>query len=65
MPELPEVESVRRGLLRRRLRGVALARVRSSGLPLRLARPQPLDALRRATRGRRDHRSCGASASTS
>ena len=52
MPELPEVESVRRGLLRRRLRGVSLARVRSSGMPLRLARPQPLAALRRATRGR-------------
>ncbi|MBK9035071.1 MAG: bifunctional DNA-formamidopyrimidine glycosylase/DNA-(apurinic or apyrimidinic site) lyase [Myxococcales bacterium] len=53
MPELPEVESVRRGLVRRRLRGVAIARVRSSGLPLRLARPQPLAALRRATHGRR------------
>ncbi len=53
MPELPEVESVRRALVRRRLRGVAIARVRSSGAPLRLARPQPIDALRRATRGRR------------
>ena len=53
MPELPEVESVRRGLVRRRLRGVAVARVRSSGKPLRLARPQPLAALRRATHGHR------------
>lgn len=53
MPELPEVESVRRGLVRRRLRGVAIARVRSSGKPLRLARPQPLAALRRATHGHR------------
>jgi formamidopyrimidine-DNA glycosylase len=53
MPELPEVESVRRGLMRRRLRGVRIARVRSSGMPLRLARPQPLTALRRATMGRR------------
>ena len=53
MPELPEVESVRRGLLRRKLRGVAIARVRSSGQALRLARPQPLAALRRATRGHR------------
>jgi formamidopyrimidine-DNA glycosylase len=53
MPELPEVESVRRGLLRRRLRGVTIARVRSSGKPLRLARPQPLAALRRAAHGRR------------
>ncbi|MEZ4399085.1 MAG: bifunctional DNA-formamidopyrimidine glycosylase/DNA-(apurinic or apyrimidinic site) lyase [Kofleriaceae bacterium] len=51
MPELPEVESVRRGLVRRRLRGATIARVRSSGLPLRLARPQPLAALRRAARG--------------
>lgn len=53
MPELPEVESVRRGLVRRRLRGVLVARVRSSGKPLRLARPQPLAALRRATHGHR------------
>lgn len=53
MPELPEVESVRRGLVRRRLRGARIARVRSSGKPLRLARPQPLTALRRATTGRR------------
>lgn len=53
MPELPEVESVRRGLMRRRLRGARIARVRSSGKPLRLARPQPLTALRRATMGRR------------
>ena len=53
MPELPEVESVRRGLVRRRLRGVVVARVRSSGKPLRLARPQPLAALRRATHGQR------------
>jgi formamidopyrimidine-DNA glycosylase len=53
MPELPEVESVRRALVRRRLRGVAIARVRSSGKALRLARPQPLAALRRATHGRR------------
>ena len=53
MPELPEVESVRRGLLRRKLRGALIARVRSSGKPLRLARPQPLTALRRATMGRR------------
>ena len=53
MPELPEVESVRRGLVRRRLRGVAVARVRSSGKPLQLTRPQPLAALRRATHGHR------------
>lgn len=52
MPELPEVESVRRGLVRRRLRGVAIARVRSSGKPLRLGRPQPIAALRRAVHGR-------------
>lgn len=53
MPELPEVESVRRGLMRRRLRGLKIVRVRSSGQPLRLARPQPVAALRRATHGRR------------
>lgn len=53
MPELPEVESVRRGLVRRRLRGARIARVRTSGKPLRLARPQPIVALRRATTGRR------------
>jgi len=53
VPELPEVESVRRGLMRRKLRGALIARVRSSGLALRLARPQPITALRRATMGRR------------
>lgn len=53
MPELPEVESVRRGLVRRKLRGAKIARVRTSGKPLRLARPQPITALRRATMGRR------------
>ena len=52
MPELPEVESVRRSLERRRLRGRRIVRVRSSGKPLRLARPQPIAALRRAARGR-------------
>ena len=52
MPELPEVESVRRSLDRRRLRGRTIVRVRSSGMPLRMARPQPVTALRRATRGR-------------
>lgn len=52
MPELPEVESVRRALTRRRLRGRRIVRVRSSGKPLRMARPQPLVALRRAARGR-------------
>lgn len=53
MPELPEVESVRRGLVRRRLRGARIARVRASGKPLRLNRALPLTALRRATAGRR------------
>lgn len=52
MPELPEVESVRRSLTRRKLRGRRIVRVRSSGKPLRLARAQPLLALRRAARGR-------------
>jgi len=52
MPELPEVESVRRDLVRRRLRGKRVTRVRSSGMPLRGARPQPVAALRRAARGR-------------
>ena len=52
MPELPEVESVRRSLERRRLRGRRIVRVRSSGQPLRMNRPQPLAALRRAARGR-------------
>ncbi len=52
MPELPEVESVRRALVRQRLRGVRIARVRGSGKPLRLGRPAPIVALGRATRGR-------------
>ncbi|HVV88361.1 MAG TPA: bifunctional DNA-formamidopyrimidine glycosylase/DNA-(apurinic or apyrimidinic site) lyase [Kofleriaceae bacterium] len=52
MPELPEVESVRRALVRQRLRGVRVARVRGSGKPLRLNRPAPIVALGRATRGR-------------
>jgi formamidopyrimidine-DNA glycosylase len=52
MPELPEVESVRRALVRQRLRGVRVARVRGSGKPLRLGRPAPVVALGRATRGR-------------
>ena len=52
MPELPEVESVRRALVRQRLRGAQIARVRGSGKPLRLGRPAPIVALGRATRGR-------------
>ena len=52
MPELPEVESVRRALVRQRLRGVTIARVRGSGKPLRLGKPAPIVALGRATRGR-------------
>ena len=52
MPELPEVESVRRALVRQRLRGARIARVRGSGKPLRLNRPAPIVALGRATRGR-------------
>ncbi len=53
MPELPEVESVRRDLVRRRLRGRRVVRVRTSGLPLRMNRPVALPALARAARGRR------------
>jgi len=53
MPELPEVESVRRDLVRRRLRGTSVVRVRASGKPLRMNRPLPLAALARASRGRR------------
>ncbi len=52
MPELPEVESVRRALVRQRLRGISIARVRGSGKPLRLGKPAPIVALGRATRGR-------------
>lgn len=52
MPELPEVESVRRGLVRQRLRGARIARVRGSGKPLRLGRAAPIVALGRATHGR-------------
>lgn len=52
MPELPEVESVRRALVRQRLRGVRIARVRGSGKPLRLGHAAPIVALGRATRGR-------------
>ncbi len=52
MPELPEVESVRRALVRQRLRGTSVARVRGSGKPLRLGRAAPVVALGRATRGR-------------
>ncbi|MBE7450811.1 MAG: bifunctional DNA-formamidopyrimidine glycosylase/DNA-(apurinic or apyrimidinic site) lyase [Kofleriaceae bacterium] len=53
MPELPEVESVRRDLIRRRLRGRRIVRVRGSGKPLRMNRPVPLAGLGRAARGRR------------
>lgn len=53
MPELPEVESVRRDLVRRRLRGRRVARVRVSGKPLRMNKPVPRAALSRAARGRR------------
>ncbi len=53
MPELPEVESVRRDLVRRRLRGTRIVRVRASGMPLRMNKPLPLRALGRAARGRR------------
>lgn len=53
MPELPEVESVRRDLVRRRLRGRRIVRVRCSGKPLRMNRPVALPALARAARGRR------------
>jgi formamidopyrimidine-DNA glycosylase len=53
MPELPEVESVRRDLVRRRLRGKRVVRVRASGKPLRMNKPVPLPALSRAARGRR------------
>lgn len=52
MPELPEVESVKKALVRQRLRGVRIARVRGSGKPLRLGKPAPIVALGRATRGR-------------
>jgi formamidopyrimidine-DNA glycosylase len=52
VPELPEVESVRKALVRQRLRGVGIVRVRGSGKPLRLGRPAPIVALGRATRGR-------------
>ncbi|MBZ0231532.1 MAG: bifunctional DNA-formamidopyrimidine glycosylase/DNA-(apurinic or apyrimidinic site) lyase [Deltaproteobacteria bacterium] len=53
MPELPEVESVRRDLVRRRLRGATVVRVRGSGKPLRMNKPVPMAALGRAARGRR------------
>jgi formamidopyrimidine-DNA glycosylase len=52
VPELPEVESVRRDLVRRRLRGRRVARVRVSGKSLRMNRPVPVTALARAARGR-------------
>jgi formamidopyrimidine-DNA glycosylase len=52
VPELPEVESVKKALVRQRLRGVRIARVRGSGKPLRLGKPAPIVALGRATRGR-------------
>jgi formamidopyrimidine-DNA glycosylase len=52
VPELPEVESVRRALVSQGLPGVQVARVRGSGKALRLGRAAPLDALGRATRGR-------------
>ncbi len=53
MPELPEVESVRRDLVRRRLKGARVVRVRTSGKPLRMNTPVPTAVLGKAARGRR------------
>jgi len=53
VPELPEVESVRRDLIKRRLKGTRVVRVRGSGKPLRMNTPVPMAALGRAARGRR------------
>ncbi len=52
MPELPEVETIVR-TLRPRLSGVSIEGVWSSGLPLRLARPLDLVALKRVCRAGR------------
>jgi formamidopyrimidine-DNA glycosylase len=52
MPELPEVETVRRGL-ERALVGARVESLWSSGMPLRLLRPIPRRELEAASRGRR------------
>lgn len=52
MPELPEVESVRRALEGHGLRGAQVARVRGSGKPLRMGKAAPIAVLGRAARGR-------------
>jgi formamidopyrimidine-DNA glycosylase len=52
MPELPEVETLRRSLARRVV-GARVIGVWTSGLPLRLQRPVPARALRRASLDRR------------
>jgi formamidopyrimidine-DNA glycosylase len=51
VPELPEVETVRRTL--EPAIGARILRIAHSGKPLRLGRPIPLAAIRRALRGRR------------
>ena len=51
MPELPEVETVRRTLAP--AIGARISRVTQSGKPLRLGRPMPFAAIRRALTGRR------------
>jgi len=52
MPELPEVETLRRDLARR-LAGAELGALWTSGKPLRLGRPLDVDAIEAITVGRR------------
>jgi formamidopyrimidine-DNA glycosylase len=52
MPELPEVETLRRDLVRR-LAGAEMGALWSSGLPLRLGRPLNLEAIAALTVGHR------------
>src|SRR4051812_21285000 len=51
MPELPEVETVRRTLAP--AIGARITAVKSSGKPLRLNRPMPVAAIKKALVGRR------------
>ncbi len=52
MPELPEVETIRRELLHR-LPGVRITSVWTSGMPLRMAKPLDVRALRRVAAGKK------------